>query len=151
LALKIFVAGNVLAASDLNNGPYADAVTADVTTLQTTTSTTYTDLATVGPTAVISLVAGQQADVRIYARLIHSAGAGAASRASFAVSGASTLSALDANSMLSDATTTAGWTCAMGTIFTATGTGSHTFTMKYKAVVSGTATFLERRIIVKKW
>jgi hypothetical protein len=151
MPLKTFAAGNVLAASDLNNGPYADAVTADVTALQTTTSTSYTDLSTVGPTAVISLVAGQGVLVWIAARLIHSAGAGAASRMSFAVSGASTQSALDANSILSDATTTAGWTLSLPTWYVATGTGSHTFTCKYKAVVSGTATFLERRIIVKKF
>ncbi|HJT99698.1 MAG TPA: hypothetical protein VJ966_00665 [Actinomycetes bacterium] len=148
---KTFAAGNVLAASDLNNGPYADAKTADVTTSQTTTSTTYTDLGTVGPAVTESLVAGQGVLVIISARMIHSAGAGASAKASFAVSGASTQAALDADAIESDLTTTAGAVITRATWYVATGTGSHTFTMKFKVVSSGTGTFLNRRIIVKKF
>jgi hypothetical protein len=130
---------------------FADAVTTYVATLETTTSTTYTDLTTTGPAVTLSLVSGQQAFIFMSARVKHSAAAGAASAASWAVSGASTVAASDSYYIFTDQNTTAGHTCSLSHYYTATATGSHTWTMKYKAVVSGTATFLERRLSAKKY
>lgn len=129
------------------NELHADPLQGDVATAQSTTSTTYTDLATSGPSVTKSLVAGQKVLVLISAQMSHSAGGGAAAAMSFAVSGASTLAAADTNRCTSSSTSEI--TTSRSTVFTATATGSHTFTVKYRVVSSGTGTFTDRRIIVK--
>src|SRR6266536_3973068 len=48
----------ILSQSDHTHAPAAVADSAVVTTLQTTTSTTYTDLSTAGPAATIDMVTG---------------------------------------------------------------------------------------------
>jgi len=128
---------------------FADPVSADVATLETTTSTTYTDLPTSGPAVTLSLVSGQSCRVTIRARSYHSAGGSQGAAFSFAVSGASTLAASDANGTENDGTV--GLTLMADTVFTATSTGSHTFTMKYRVVAGGTGSFVNRRIVVKKF
>ena len=134
---------------------FADAGTADVVALQTTTSGSYTDLSTVGPAVTLSLVNGQGCLVLIAARGSNSLG-GTSGQAcfSFAVTGATSLAANDSNGVESHAILTPGSQQQMSlraTWFVASATGSHTFTMKYKAQTGGTASFTERRIIVKKF
>jgi hypothetical protein len=139
---------DTLNAADLN-AMTADASTADVTTNQSTTSGTFTDLTTVGPAVTLTLVSGQGALVIVSARANNSLG-GTSGQAifSFAVSGASTLAATDANGVESHAITTPGSqqvATTRVTWFVASATGSHTFTMKYRAGTAGTSNFIDRR------
>lgn len=154
MPIKTF-GSEVLFPADLNNGPFSDALQADVVTAQNTSSTSYTDLATVGPSVTMTLVSGQGCLVIISARGCNSlGGTGGQSVFSFAVSGATTLSASDSNGLEALAPCTGGpqsTTSTRVTWFTAAATGSHTFTMKYKVANGGTSTFADRRIIVKKF
>ena len=129
------------------NELHADPLQADVAASETTSSTTYTDLATVGPAVTKTLVAGQKVLVGVGCWSNHTTTAH--NRMSFAVSGASTLAAADANAFGSQQAATNNDARGMyWTVYTATNSGSHTFTAKYKTG-SATATFLERRIVVK--
>jgi hypothetical protein len=142
---RTWATNDIPSAADFNE-LHADPLTADVVTQENTTSTAYTDLATTGPAVTKTLVNGQKVWVIISARQASDAGSGQAS-SSFAVSGATTLAAADANAaeLVSDI----GATVTRATVFTATASGSHTFTMKYKRVAGTTAAFLNRRITVK--
>lgn len=126
---------------------------ANVATAQTTTSTSYTDLATSGP--AVTITTGTTAIVHVHFRYINSSGNAnndtGTGHMSFAVSGASTVAAADA-------------TCAQGPqihstqtqtrsgVFYVTGltAGSNVFTAKYKVsgVTPGTGTFSERNLVV---
>jgi hypothetical protein len=150
LPYKTWATNDVPTAADFN-AITADPSTADVTTLQTTTSTSYVDLATVGPSVTLTLVSGQTVLVICSARVKHSAAGGQSALFSFAVSGASTLAAADVNGAETADTTTGGSTITRATVFTAGATGSHTFTMKYQVQAGGTGTYFNRRIIVKKF
>ena len=138
-------------------GPTTAAITAagasSVTTAQTTTSTSYTDLSTTGPS--VTITTGTTAIVQVHFRYSNSNGNAnndtGTGHMSFAVSGASTISASDA-------------TCAQGPqihfshvqtrsgMFYVTGltAGSNVFTAKYKVsgATPGTGTFSERHISV---
>jgi hypothetical protein len=149
MPFKVWVFDDVPTHSDYN-AMFADAVTADVATTASTTSTSYTALAgSAGPAVTLTLVAGQGCLVWVSARASNTlGGASGQARFSFAVTGATPLAASDANGNQSDDTQGVGTTRV--TWFVATATGSHTFTMQYKAVVGGTAGFSDRRIIVMK-
>lgn len=126
-----------ITASKLNLGNVA----AYVATSETTTSSTYTDLATTTDTVTATVGANGILQVSIYA----SAGNSGAntSYVSFALSGATTQAAIDNLAILVPGTSN----FAMGATFTLTGlaTGSTTVKMKYR-VSGGTGTFLTRRI-----
>lgn len=118
---------------------------AEVITSQTTTSTSYTDLATSGP--AVTVTTGTQALVLFSSRL-QSNTDNAEVWASVAVSGATTVAANDEWAMLLDgAETNNANTWGMMRQFTGLIAGSNTFTMKYK-VNAGTGTFENRRICV---
>jgi hypothetical protein len=139
-------------------GPTTQAITAasaaTVATSQTTTSTSYTDLTTAGPS--LTLTTGTTAIVQVHFRYSNSSGNAnnetGVGHMSFAVSGATTISAADA-------------TCAQGPqihsshvqtrsgVFYVSGltAGSNVFTAKYRVSGSGTVgtgTFSERHIAV---
>ena len=115
---------------------------ATVATSQTSTSQTYTDLATAGP--AVTLTTGTKALVIISAG--SSVGIGDNSYVSFAVSGATTIAASDANSLMDrTGVTLLRSRAVMLTTLTA---GSNTFTMKYRASGGGTITADNRQIIV---
>lgn len=145
---KTFGAGNVLTAADMN-AVTADPVQADVATAETTASASYVDLATVGPTVgPITLVNGQKCLVYVSAFMNNNTD-GAHQFMSFAVSGASTLSANDTNAAAYQRPgANSDMTPGRWSVFTATATGSHTFTAKYKTT-AGTANYSTRRLIVK--
>jgi hypothetical protein len=145
---KTFATGDILTASDLNT-MNADPQSADVVTEQTTTSTGYGDLTTTGPSVTLSLNNGQKVLVVVTAS-IYGAGAGVDfGRASFAVSGATTLAASDANAASNRLGSNVIAMVSRTTVFTATATGSHTFKMVYKTTnAATTANFLDRRIVV---
>jgi hypothetical protein len=110
--------------------------------------TTYGDLATVGP--AVTLVTGAQVKVSLSVWAGNSTIANGAFM-SVAVSGATTQAARDIEAVgiaigaAANDTKKAGHTVPM----TGLTPGTNTFTCKYRAVTGGTATFLERFIIVE--
>jgi len=118
---------------------------ATVATTQTTTSTSYADLATSGP--AVTMTTGTTAFV-IVTTYSYNATSGAATYMSFAVSGASTVAAGDATAVSLLGMKTGGQEWSNSAIYPVTLTaGSNTFTSKYKTS-SGTGTFANRSIIV---
>lgn len=129
----------------------ADPQTNDVATLESTISTSYTDLATVGPTiASVTLTLGQTCLVIVSANMKTGVST-AACAMTFAVSGATTLAAADINAATTENSTQYVVSTRV-TLFTATAAGAHTFTAKYKNTnASAIAQFAQRRIIIKKF
>jgi hypothetical protein len=118
---------------------------ATVATTQTTTSTSYTDLATSGP--AVTLTTGTTAFV-IVTTYSYNATSGTATYMSFGVSGATTIAAGDSTSVSLLGMKTGGQEWSNSAVYPVTLTaGSNTFTSKYKTS-SGTGTFGNRSIIV---
>lgn len=118
-----------------------------IDTQQTTASTTYTDLATVGPT--VTVTTGTKAIVIVGGRVGPVTTGGTAScKLSWAVSGATTVAASDnwAAGIVGQSTTGVNYTSRW---YLATGltAGSNTFRAKY-AVSSGTGTYQYRSLHV---
>lgn len=116
---------------------------ANVDTLESTASTTYTDLSTPGP--AVTLITGTAAIVWLTAYMSNS-GAGNNDYISFAVSGASTVAAADARAASQVGTNPN----TAGAMFKITGltAGSNVFTCKYRAS-AGTGNFVFRNIVVQ--
>ena len=114
-----------------------------VATSQSTTSTSYTDLATSGP--AVTVTTGTKALVILSAKVNGNA-SGDTAFMSFAVSGATTISAADTIALGSNDTSSARpYQSSFATRVTLTA-GSNTFTAKYRAATN--ATFANREIIV---
>jgi hypothetical protein len=117
---------------------------ASTTTSQTTTSASFTDLATVGP--AVTVTTGTKAIVFWGAAMSHSA-ANATCQVGVAISGATTTAASTSYQLLLDGVA-ASSTWRMNTFYVPTLTaGSNTFTLKY-ATSAATATFSNRYIAV---
>jgi hypothetical protein len=118
-----------------------------VATSQTTLSTIYTDLATAGPTVTVTIRASGAAIVILTARTDNT-NSGVEVFMGFAVSGATTVAASDAQALCSSARN-AGDTPKYSAVFWVTGlnAGSNTFTSKYRTTAN-TATFADRNIMV---
>jgi hypothetical protein len=118
-------------------------ITGLVTTSQVTSSTSYQDLATVGPTVVLRT--GTSALVTVSAT-IDTAAASRGGTMSFAVSGATTIAAIDDNSVFNFSNSGQSF-AAVSRTFLLTGltAGVNTFTSKYKQ--QGGATNISRRSI----
>lgn len=116
-----------------------------LSTAQTSTSTSYTDLATVGPDVVVTT--GTSALVVVSAQMSNSTTAELVFM-SWAVSGATTVSADDAWA-LAFASNPGGQAMHASSVYKATSltSGSNTFRAKYKAT-GGTGTWSRRSIIV---
>lgn len=122
---------------------------ATVATNESTTSTTYTDLATSGP--AVTLTTGTKALVIITATLDPISSVRGLC-ASFAVSGATTITASDTRAVAmyvgtATAENKAQRMSAASGLSTLTA-GSNTFTMKYRATVAATVQFSDREILV---
>lgn len=116
-----------------------------ITTSETTTSTSYTDLATTGPT--VTVTTGQLALV-IWGTQLTNNTANTSSRVSVDVSGASTIAADDVRGLAYDPATAGGvLQCSHAVFYDNLTPGSNTFTLKYR-VGGGTGTFQRRRLIV---
>lgn len=117
-----------------------------VITAQTTTSTTWTDLGTIGPQ--VTLTTGTTAIV-ILTALMSNNTAGSNAQMSVAVSGASSIAANTDNALIAESSQ-AGDLYQMSAAFPITGltAGTNTFTCKYQVGISGTGTFQRRRLIV---
>lgn len=120
------------------------AVSNRIDTSQSTSSTSYVDLATPGPS--VTVTTGTLALVVIQC-LISNSGANSTSGAGFALSGATSQAVSTSESLRTDGLgAVSGFRCGVSTLKVLT-PGSNTFTMKY-AVGSGTATYSFREIVV---
>ena len=119
---------------------------ATVATAQTTSSTSYADLATVGP--AVTLVTGTSAIVTVCTQT--TADAAATSRMSYAVTGGTAIAAADTSSAVLIVTGAGVPNLAISTtqIVTGLAAGTNTFTAKYK-VSASTGTFTNRSITVQ--
>lgn len=138
-------AGQIFAATGVNSLAARTPTRARVETAESTTSSSFTDLATVGPS--VTVTTGTKALVIITAGINNTSG-DIASSASFSVSGATSFSADNTVRIARDgiaANTLVRYSGA--TLFTLTA-GSNTFTMKYSTQAATTATFSVREIIV---
>jgi hypothetical protein len=123
----------------------AGIAAATVLTSQTTAGTSYTDLATVGPS--VTVTTGTSAIVLITFEGEHGTLNGVA-LATYAVSGATTVAASDNSRIVARGYAT-GNSHSTGGAFLVSGltAGSNTFTVKYRTA-AGTATFSKRTIVV---
>lgn len=122
----------------------------EVTTSEGTTSSSYTDLATEGPSVTLGAVYGQQALVFTTCELNQS-GADLQASAAVEVSGASSYPASDTRCAITrDGLPASNGVQMMGCYLydPLSREGTITFTMKYRNGGSGTATFSKRRILV---
>ena len=121
---------------------------ARVNTSQTTTSTSYVNLATAGPS--VTVATGTTAMVFISCRLKQNT-ASNDSFASFAISGATVRSSQDSTAIQQDgAPANSFWRLGSCDIINTLTPGNNTFTMQYKADSTGTSTstFSDRLIVV---
>ena len=112
---------------------------------ESTSSSSYGDLTTVGPS--VTVTCGTTVLISIYSSL-QSITASALPHMSYAISGSTTVAAADAQAV-SFQSATAGQSARIGMTFLRTGMtpGSNTFTAKYRAN-GGTGGFVDRRITV---
>ena len=121
--------------------------TAVVVTSQTTTSTSYTDLATAGP-AVTAVVSPSGSVLIMLTAKLSNSNANRTCWMGFAVSGATTVAAADAQSLnfiSANADASAQFTATY--LITGLTAGSNTFTAKYKAS-NNACTFVNRSITI---
>lgn len=144
---KATTAGGIFVATGLNEIAQRIPTTGEILTTNTTSSTSYVDLSSVGPT--VAVTTGTKALVIISAQMENTTANGLA-LASVAVSGATTVAATDDFSVAWEQTsdnTGQASTHSVSKLFTLT-PGTNTFTMKYRALTAGTASFTRRRLIV---
>jgi hypothetical protein len=128
-------------------GTHPVPTSALVSTSQTTTSSSYTDLTTVGPSLTVNVSSSGTALVMLTAQLSNS-NANRICYMGFAVSGASTVAASDAQSV-SLTSASANATAQVTATYLVTGLtpGSNTFTAKYRRT-NNTCTFVNRSIVI---
>jgi hypothetical protein len=125
-------------------GGGAAGVAARVATQQGTSSITFTDLATVGPSVTFDVPASGKVLVSVSAQMVNFVG-GNAAIVGVALSGANTLAASDDNAILVSATAL----MMSGQVpLTGLTPGSTTFTVKYR-VTANSVSFLRRTIAVQ--
>jgi hypothetical protein len=129
-------------------GGFPASGTTTVATQQTSTSTSYTDLATAGP--AVTVTTGTKALVIITASLFNSA-AVSGTYMSYAVSGATTLAASDTRCLLTRGVTTGQYAseirASTSVFLTGLTAGSNVFTTKYR-VTGNTGYWTDRDINV---
>lgn len=139
---KATTAGSIFVGNGTNDIAERIPSHAYVDTGQSTTSTSFTDLTTVGP--AVTVTTGTKAIVTITSNMSNAAGGATFSVASAAVSGASTIAA--AHSPFSISNNQTAFTNGSRTaIFTGLTAGSNTFTMKYATTNGANAATFEKR------
>jgi hypothetical protein len=140
------VSGGVPAWTSAPSSVPANA-SATVATSQTTTSATYTDLATAGP--AVTVTTGTSALVIVTASINPGGSSSGYAYMSYAVTGATTSAAVDTRASVYQATNgyneESRWSAASVVTLTA---GSNTFTAKYRRAVIGTPAYKDRDIFV---
>lgn len=139
-------ASGFLITTGLNAVAQRGAVTDTVSTVETTTSLTYDDLATVGPS--VTLLTGTRATVFLNVQLSNNT-AGDSARMAFEVSGDSSIAASD-DTCIQQSSGTNNSSARVGICVSRTGLtpGTNTFTAMYRVSGGGTGTFNDRNIIV---
>ncbi|MFJ8538192.1 hypothetical protein [Streptomyces sp. NPDC093591] len=140
---KATTAGSHFAVSGVNEIAERLSESASVLISETTTGTSFTDLATVGP--AVTVETGPCALVIIHGSM-ENTGAGS-SRMAYDVSGATTIAAADNRGIGVFGTAGTGIITSGVAWHDDLTPGANTFTAKYR-VASGTGTFLSRRIVV---
>lgn len=142
---KVSSAGQYAVATAANTMAARAALGATVATSETTTSTTYVDLTTVGP--AVTITTGTSAVVFLKCAIDNNT-ANTGTFMGFSVSGASSVAAADANAI--DAVNAAAARSRFGGAFFLTGltAGSNIFTAKYKVAGASTGTFTQRDLFV---
>lgn len=140
---KATTAGSIFVGVTANS--IAERITgaATVGTLQTTLSTTYADLTTAGP--AVTRTSGTQALV-MWGCEISNGTTGSSAYMGFAVTGATSVAATDANALKFTATSGYPLQATRVTMQSVT-SGSNVFTAKYR-VDSGTGSFSQRSMVV---
>lgn len=143
---KAATLGGYFVTSDTNQITERTAAQSLVATSETTTSTSYTDLATTGPT--VTLTTGSAAIVAIGAQIGPVSTGTNSIWMSYAVSGASTIAESDTNALHQIGLgTTGAFRASQVHLLTTLTPGSNTFTAKYK-VGAGTGTWAARRLVI---
>ena len=150
-AVHTFTVGEVATAANLNNlGGDITAllsIGANVATSETTTSTTYANLTTVGPSVTMNTGDRTEVEITLSARLSNS-GASGDSFMSVDVSGATTLAAVDDNALFFKSPSAGNpGHYSRSVKITGLTAGSNTFTAKYRTTAN-TSTFQFRWLIV---
>jgi hypothetical protein len=140
---KASTVGSLFVTADTNSISERRPAGDFVSTLQSTTTTaTYLDLATVGPSVTVECTS--YAIIYIYAHMFHSAGTGV--WMSFEVSGATTIAANDNTAILLQ--NTGGQRVGSAFLYSSLNAGMNTFTAKYRISGAGTGNWSDRRIAV---
>lgn len=140
-------AGSIFVATGANTIAQRPVLSDTVTTLETTTSTSFVNLTTVGPT--ITATTGSLALLLDACQIANNAAA-ETSVASWTISGASTVAATDDNSINADQATglaNQDFRCADVRRLTGLTPGSNTATMVYR-VTAGTGSFRRRHMVL---
>lgn len=135
---------------DVATAVFAARVFADaIATLEATSSATYTDLATVGPSVTVDIGTSGRAIV-MWGATISPSAAGTGGSVSFAVSGATTIAATNWAALLINEGTTGPQLGAAKVAFVdSLNPGSNTFTLKYQRLgVNANVSFFDRTIVV---
>lgn len=141
---KATTAGRIFVSTGVNSIAEREVPTASVTTSQTTASTSYTDLGTIGPT--ITVATGVKA-IAFWTANITNTTDHEASLMSITISGATSVTAGDAISMhLRGPVSPLTQSAAKFAVYTLT-PGNNTFTCKYRAA-AGTGAWGERALAI---
>lgn len=132
--------GALIVSSGVNEVAERVVRSAYISTSQTTTSTSFTDLSTAGPS--VTTTTGTTA-LAIWGCRVDNSGASSLSVMSCAVTGSTAVGASDSRYFGGSAFVTG----TMAVFYSALTPGSHTFTCKYR-VTGGTGTFERRRLTV---
>lgn len=141
-AAKATTPGGYFAVSDTNQVAQREPADAIVETSEATTSTSYTDLTTAGPS--VTVTSGPKLIIHTTADLVCNT-AGQTARATFNVSGATTITENDVRALKNTSTTNLRATV---TTVIAVTPGVNTVKMVYRTSGTSTATFANRRLIV---
>jgi len=138
--------GELITAALLNSMLSRNTQQGFVGTNQQTSSTTYTDLATVGPSVTITS-SGTVALVKWTAGMFSGDGTLRAGYVDFAISGATTRAPVDASALIETASNSGAGFRHMMEAYVAITPGTNTFTLKYRCL-TGPFAFQNRLLIV---
>lgn len=138
--------GRIIVTTAANAVAERNPSVAFTTTSETTTSTSYVNLATVGPT--VTVTTGTKSLV-IFGAAMSNNTAGQGARCAVDLSGATTSAASDTNSYLVESGNAGdGYQGSWVTVYTPINAGSNTWQLKYRLVGLGTATFSNRLMAI---
>lgn len=143
---QVSAAGQILVTTAANAVAARSPTAATVSTSETRTSTSYGDLATVGPT--VTVTTGTMAMV-VFGANIGQNTAGMGGRAAIDLSGATTSAASDSNCVYMEAgNANDAFQWSYCTVYNPITAGSNVWRLKYRVAGSGTATFANRHVAI---